>query len=171
MNKQALRGQPTAVRFFAKVNRDGPVPDHDPSLGPCWAWTASQQRAGYGKFGMNRGYVLAHRWSYEHHVGPIPDGRFVLHRCDNRTCVNPDHLYLGTQTDNMRDMVSRGRSSRGRDKHTAKLTEWDVRDIREMWANDTCTLTQDEIAEGYGVRKRAIWSLLHGRTWAWVEDL
>lgn len=80
-----------ARRFMAKVERvaDG-----------CWVWTASRDHCGYGKFHDGR-MVLAHRWSYEHHVGPIPDGLVLDHLCRNRACVNPEHLEPVTQRTNL----------------------------------------------------------------------
>jgi hypothetical protein len=89
-----------AARFWAKVQRgEG-----------CWEWQGANNGKGYGCFGKegSRPYY-AHRFSWELHAGPIPDGLFVLHRCDNRRCVNPEHLFLGTQGDNMRDMIAKGR--------------------------------------------------------------
>jgi HNH endonuclease len=79
----------------------------------CWMWTSTIISTGYGQFGRGsreEGAELAHRWSYEHFVGPIPEGLFVLHHCDVRPCVNPDHLYAGTHRDNMDDVIARGRS-------------------------------------------------------------
>lgn len=96
------RHAPAPERFFAKVDRSG----------VCWVWTAGGNENGYGHFspghGLRREY--AHRWSYEHHVGPIPPGMVVMHACDNPPCVNPAHLSLGTNQDNMLDMVAKGRS-------------------------------------------------------------
>jgi len=80
----------------------------------CWNWTRSRGSHGYGDF-RNDGHKLAHRWSYATFVGPIPDGMFVLHRCDNRRCVNPDHLFVGSADDNSKDMSAKGRQySRGK---------------------------------------------------------
>lgn len=79
----------------------------DPQTG-CWNWTKSRGSHGYGDFRRD-GHKLAHRWAYATFVGPIPEGAFVLHRCDNRRCVNPDHLFIGDADINNKDMVNKGR--------------------------------------------------------------
>jgi hypothetical protein len=79
------------------------------SVGPgCWEWVAAKDRDGYGQFKGN-GHVRAHRFSYDEFVGPIPEGLQVLHRCDNPSCVNPEHLWVGTNADNMADKCEKGR--------------------------------------------------------------
>lgn len=88
-------------RFWEKVRRGG--------QGECWEWQAAILDTGYGSFSFNGKSGTAHRASWEIANGPIPDGLWVLHRCDNRKCVRPDHLFLGTQVDNMRDMAAKGR--------------------------------------------------------------
>lgn len=83
-------------------------------FGPgCWTWLASKKHDGYGKRKHNGKMTTAHRVSFEMEFGPIPDGLAVLHRCDNPPCVRPDHLFLGTQQENIADMVAKGRHSRG----------------------------------------------------------
>lgn len=84
----------------------------------CWIWTGRRQdngkpRQDYGRFDIENGCVMAHKISYEHFVGPVPNHLKVLHRCDNPPCVNPSHLWLGTQKDNMRDCVAKGRNPKG----------------------------------------------------------
>jgi hypothetical protein len=78
----------------------------------CWEWTGGRYKSGgYGQFKASVGQVRAHRFSWELHNGPIPDGMWVLHRCDNPPCVRPEHLYLGTVRENVRDMIERGRGA------------------------------------------------------------
>lgn len=90
---------PVADRFWSKVTKtDG-----------CWVWAASRGRQGYGHFDLDGKIEKAHRVAYQLVLGPIPDGAFILHSCDNPPCVNPAHLRVGTHVDNMRDMVERQR--------------------------------------------------------------
>lgn len=89
------RRAPIADRFWAKVEKtEG-----------CWEWTGSKSRKGYGQFNEGR----AHRVSWEMHNGPIPEGMFVCHHCDNPPCVRPDHLFIGDNAANMRDAFAKGR--------------------------------------------------------------
>lgn len=103
--------KPLPERFWKKVNKsDG-----------CWEWTASVHHNGYGRIGQGDAKsTLAHRCSYEMHYGSIPDGLYVCHRCDNRRCVRPDHLFLATQSENMLDAGRKGRLK----GNTASLNEW-----------------------------------------------
>jgi hypothetical protein len=80
----------------------------------CWPWTGYTNTRGYGVIRINRRTVLAHRIAYQVERGPIPDGLFVCHHCDNPPCCNPAHLFLGTQTENMRDMISKGRGNKSK---------------------------------------------------------
>lgn len=96
----------------------------------CWLWQGSRQRLGYGVFSYARRWAFAHRLSWMVHGGTIPEGLCICHRCDNPRCVRPDHLFLGTQADNMRDKVSKGRQSRGTRIGNARLTNDIVQEIR-----------------------------------------
>src|ERR1043165_7742132 len=115
-------------RFWSKVEKAGPVV-YD-RLGPCWVWNGARARrlSGTLTYGVirhadhaRRG-VYAHRASYELAFGPIPEGLDVLHRCDNPPCVNPSHLFLGTQRNNIDDMVEKGRQTVGQRHPLAHLT-------------------------------------------------
>src|SRR5262245_26824169 len=123
------RRVPLAVRFWEKVSREGTAPAHRPELGSCWNWTASVSGTGYGELYdvQTRRPHHAHRISWVLHQGEVPRGLFVLHRCDNRLCVRPSHLMLGTNDDNVADMMDKQRNSpppllRGERNPKAKLT-------------------------------------------------
>ncbi len=120
----ARRGQPLHVRFWRFVDKTG----------DCWLWTGTRTEDGYGRTGASEkssSPLYAHRVSWELANGPIPDGLFVLHRCDNPPCVRPDHLFLGTTKDNADDAQAKGRLGYQRhpDRYT-RLTADDVRAIR-----------------------------------------
>ncbi|MGJ0510229.1 MAG: HNH endonuclease signature motif containing protein [Methylocystis sp.] len=111
-DRRPRRRKPTRspeVRFWEKVIRgDG-----------CWEWTAAKSVRGYGTFGLRKGKMVpAHRMSWELTYGKIPDGLIVCHHCDNPECVRPDHLFLGTYSDNTQDMIRKGRG--GIQKHLAR---------------------------------------------------
>lgn len=123
----------------------------------CINWIGSTAFGGHGQLRTkNKRSVAAHRVSWEHHNGPIPAGMKVCHHCDNPPCVNPDHLFLGTQADNMRDMIKKGRNRRGATHHNAKLS--DARVIEIILANGT----QREIAKQFGVSQTYVGQLKQG---------
>src|SRR5262245_28170710 len=96
---------------------------------PCIEWTGTVGNHGYGVLKVLRQQYLAHRWMWQMRRGPIPKGLFVLHRCDNRLCIRIDHLFLGTNLDNVRDMMAKSRQPRGERKSQAKLTNKAVAEI------------------------------------------
>ncbi len=112
--------------------------------------------------------VGAHRFSWELHFGPVPGGLLVCHRCDNRRCVNPGHLFLGTAADNTADMIAKGRGNwaRGEAHGASKLSESDVVDIREL--HDVEGFSQTTLACAFGVTHVAIWRIVRGKRWAHV---
>ena len=114
--------RPIRERFWSKVDRSG----------ECWLWMRGEDTSGYGTFRLAKTSDRAHRVAWSMERGDIPPGKYVLHCCDNRRCVRPDHLYIGTHADNMRDMIARGRArkARGEAHHKTRLTNDAVREIR-----------------------------------------
>lgn len=160
------------AQFWKRVDRNGSVPAHVADLGNCWEWRG-QVANGYGRLSLYPdGRIYAHRASWELHRGDIAGGLCVLHRCDNRLCVRPEHLFLGTRPENSADMVAKGRSTkgcrgpfRGTAHPRAKLNDSTVRAIREA-RREGRILTS--IAAEYGVSKKTILNIVHGRIWRHV---
>lgn len=154
----------TADRFWSKVNKDGPVPDHRAELGSCWIWTACVVRR-YGQFGVAHGQrVAAHRFAWESVNGPIPDGLWALHHCDRPLCVRPTHLFLGTVGDNTRDAAAKGRMTRGEAYWSAKLNEVAVREIRRL----ADTASRADLARRFKVSRRQVLTIINRQSWKWV---
>lgn len=133
----------------------------------CWIWMGSNNGTGYSQFGINGKLYLAHRVSFALFVGMIPDGMEVCHSCDNRACVNPAHLFVGTAQDNSDDMVKKDRQAKGENHGQHKLTEKDVYQIREMSKQG---YTQQEVAEMFGINQSNICLILSERTWSWIKN-
>lgn len=132
----------------------------------CWLWTGALDGRGYGKLqvGTMAKPKLANvaRLSYELANGPIPAGAHVLHHCDVRNCVRPDHLFLGNATTNMADKVAKNRQPRGEDIPSAKLTRRDVTHIRALHAEG---VQQNKLAMAFGVNVTTIHSIVYYKTW------
>jgi len=183
---------PSAIqsRFWSKVIQ-GESPDS------CWDWSAAKDRHGYGVFCVNptRRTERAHRYSWEITNGKIPESMNILHKCDNPSCANPEHLFLGTQADNMADMRAKGRGAKG-DNTTArlypeklprgdahfsrrqpeliargerhwnsKLSATDVRKMREM---NKGGLNYSQIADVFGIHRRTASGICNGLQWRHV---
>jgi len=146
-------------RFWSKVNKDGPVPERYPELGPCWIWTASLC-CGYGQIRYKNTYLRSSRVSYELRYGSFDESLFVCHHCDNRICLNPSHLFLGTQTDNMRDCIQKGRFKFGEDHIHCKLTNVDILEIRRIYA--VGNITQRELSLIYKVSQGYVNMIIKG---------
>lgn len=137
-------------KFFKKVKKTE----------DCWEWLGCKTKLGYGSFGSEKAY----RYSYKIHKGEIPDKMCVCHSCDNPSCVNPDHLFLGTHQDNMSDMVSKGRQATG-EQLGRKLNNEKVLKIKEL----IDLKERDEvIAKEYDISPRMIRQIKQGLSWGWL---
>jgi predicted XRE-type DNA-binding protein len=143
--------------FWENVNTDG----------ECWIWTACCTD-GYGRYLHDGKMVRAHRYVYEQVIGAIPDGMVVCHSCDNRSCVRPGHLFVGTNQENLTDMVAKGRSLRGTKNNAAKLTDQQVIEIRNLLTMNACS--QRTIAARYGVCQTTIGFIARGQTWTHLVE-
>jgi hypothetical protein len=164
-----------AERFWPKVDRSG----------DCWLWTAGKAGKGYGVLMVgsrrdgNKRMAYAHRVSYEMARGPIPPGMLVRHSCDTPACVNPAHLSLGKHLDNSRDAVERGRTTagdrhpwranpalirKGERHHGAKLTDQQVREIRERYAAGD--ISQRQLGAEYGIQQGAVSAIIRRAKWS-----
>lgn len=132
----------------------------------CWEWQAGRTPSGYGCFSTSHGRSglsqRAHRAAWQLTYGPIPEGLRVCHACDNRACVRPDHLFLGTDAENQRDMVQKGRGRNGTRNGRARLTEVDIPAIRERIASGELLAS---IASDYGVAPGTVWFIKTRRNW------
>jgi hypothetical protein len=158
-------GDPHAPGRSPEERLKAKLAPQDPVTG-CIEWTGTRNR-GYGYIRRDGKTIRAHRLAYELKHGPIPKGLYVCHRCDNRSCCNTDHHFLGTNADNMADMVSKGRSNKlkGEEHGRAKLTEADVAEIlRRLAAGEF----QRVIAAAFGISRAAISKIKAGLTWTHV---
>lgn len=142
--------------------------NHIDKTDSCWNWLGRLVGKGYGTIsigGKGSKQQLVHRFSYEHHKGPIPEGMVIMHKCDNPRCVNPDHLEAGTQSQNIKDAFARGRKVckasgvRGEAHGASKLNNEIVLAIRA--SNDN----YDKLAEMYGVSRTSIERIKYRKTW------
>jgi hypothetical protein len=146
-------------RFLAKVC---PEPN-----GGCWLWRGQLRADGYGLVRFERKVYLAHRLAWKFFRGEIASGLVVCHKCDIRACVNPEHLFLGTMMDNVRDMMEKGRSRHGEKNTSAKLTTEQVIRIKATLAEGL--LRVSDIAREYGVTHATIGCIARGTSWRHVK--
>lgn len=171
------REEINAERFWARVAIAGPD--------DCWHWRGSRKTTGYGHFQVCRKPRRTHRVAFALEYGAVPYDAYVLHHCDQPSCVNPYHLWLGTQSDNIRDCQQKGRHRGGRgrrgehrirqrhgvccgERHgMAKLTTANVLEIRQRWHGGE---RQAALAREFGVSRPAMFQIVHGRSWCHVKE-
>lgn len=147
-------------RFWGKVSKFG---------GECWNWTAATRSTGYGCMKLDGRLISAHRFSFVLHFGEVPEGLIVCHRCDNRLCVRPDHLFAGTPHANVSDMDGKGRRgvARGESQGNAKLSE---ADIYQFFVLRESGYSNRKIAAMFGVDSSTVNCVFTGRSWRHVTD-
>lgn len=146
-------------RFWEKVNKDG----------DCWIWTAATRSSGYGCFKVAGRLISAHRFSFVLHFGEVPVGQVVCHKCDNRLCVRPEHVFAGTPKGNVVDMDAKGRRGflKGAELPNAKLSD---EKVEEVFRLRRAGKSHVEIASLEGVSRRQIEKVLNGRAWRHVSE-
>jgi hypothetical protein len=151
--------QVTKERFWQRVDCSG-------GSQACWPWIGTK-RYGYGFLKILKKPVRVHRFSWQIHVGPIPDGLHVLHKCNNPACVNPSHLYVGTDQDNMNDKIRAGRQNHpfGSRIANAILNDDIVRSIRARHANGE---TRTEIARDLGLKRNNVDQVIYRQRWTHI---
>jgi hypothetical protein len=144
-------------RFWRGVDKNGP--------NGCWIWKGARISTGYGAIRSKKDTWMTHRVAWTITNGPIPKGKVACHKCDNPICCNPDHLFIGTAMDNVKDMTSKGRRNdlKGEDHSKAILTAQTVRLIRFVYGNGG--YTQKRLGEIFGVTKPTIQCIVENRTW------
>lgn len=185
--------RPVEDRFWEKVDKSGPVVPGMESN--CWIWTGGKNKRGYGHILINRRKVRAHRLSLELAGGPLLEGECALHRCDNPSCVRPDHLFRGSHADNMADMARKGRAFvQAADSHWSKRKPWLVQAGAKHWSKRTperCPwgerlpqhkvsaeqatairvryaaggISQSALANEYGISQVQVGNIVRGKSW------
>jgi len=133
----------------------------------CWNWSGNINSNGYGRVLIKKEHIFAHRASWMIHFGEIPKGMHVCHHCDNRACINPVHLFLGTNLDNINDKMKKGRQSRGIERPAAKLDNNKVRKIRYLFHERE--YSNKKLSMMFNVAKSQISEVVHYKSWRHVK--
>jgi len=155
-------------RFWKNVNKNGPYCKQCGSR--CWVWTGHVNEDGYARFYFNNISMLVHRLAWSaYYKQDIPDGILVCHTCDNPACVRPGHLFLGTHADNNADRDAKGRGIvlKGEEIGSSRLTDVEVKQIRELYA--TGKYKQGELGAMFGVSQSAVWRVVRNIHWKHVK--
>lgn len=155
---------PTEEQFWARVSRGEEEED------ACWEWQGSNTKSGYGRVWVDTGHIYAHRVSWELTHGISPRGH-VLHRCDNPICVRPEHLFVGSDLDNVRDAISKGRFKfldprKGTEHHNAKITDKQVREIRQLRNQG---ISCRAVGAMFNISGTMVSNIANRKNWAHVE--
>lgn len=158
MHGSRFKTNPIKERFEEKFTRTE----------TCWIWNRLHKGRRYGQFRVGNKMMAAHRVSWTLHVGEIPKNIIIRHKCDNPRCVNPEHLELGTQQDNMKDMTSRNRQSKGEHRPNSKLLDAQIIEIRQLYATGLYSCADLAILYSLPVYQRScstIRSIVSRKTW------
>ena len=155
----ACRRPPLLERFWNQVNKTE----------TCWVWAGDTDKDGYGRLWNNekKGSERTHRLSWEIHNGPIPSDQQVLHQCDNPPCIRPNHLFLGTNTDNNNDAITKGRNPQGEWHGRAKVNTEQVREIRRRYREEG--VSQQRLADKYGLKQTTVSQIVRLTVWKSVK--
>ena len=128
----------------------------------CWEWNKSKSKSGYAKIWYRGSTMRGNRVSYLAFIGDIPEGILVCHHCDNRSCINPDHLFLGTHKDNCHDSIQKCRHAHGEKSSKSKLKSEHITEIRKLYSSG---ISQEKISKKYNVNQSCISSIILKKTW------
>ncbi len=147
---------PLQERLYAKLAVKG---EDD-----CWEWNGWRHPQGHGQIGLNGTLIYTHRAAWQIAYGPIPEGMYVCHKCDNPPCCNPKHLFLGTAKDNVQDMLTKRRHSHG-DRHASKLSTERVVAIKALLAEGK---TQQSVADEFNISRSMVGFIGRGQRWRYL---